>query len=145
MDVPKFLLENIVTLESAFRRDDILPEVYDENTADIGIRMWMIREDDICRVYLDTSYEQVTEEQTFVNGRVVVLGHFRITGEMSETTIRGFCDVNAPAILFPFVREAFASASVKAGLRPVLLQPVNFVELARNSHEGNQELPKSSE
>lgn len=145
MNVPKFLLENIVTLESMFRRDDVLPDAYDENTADIGIRMWMIRDEDVCRVYLDTNYEQTTGEQTFVNGRVVMLGYFRITGEMSDETIRGFCDVNAPAILFPFVREAFASASVKAGLRPVLLQPVNFVELAKQSHQESQALPQPGE
>lgn len=137
MITPKFSLENIVTLESSFRRDDVLPDAYDEDTADIGIRMSMTRENDVCRVYLETDYEQTTDEQTFVNGRVVMVGYFKITGEMSDDTIRMFCDVNAPAILFPFVRESFASASVKAGLRPVLLQPVNFVEMAKQSRQEN--------
>ena len=138
-------MEKIVTLESAFRRDEILPDTYDENTADISIQMSMIREDDVCRVYLETEYGQKSGDQAFVNGRVVMVGYFKITAEMSDETIRMFCDVNAPAILFPFVREAFASASVKSGLRPVLLQPVNFVELAKQSRQENQALPQPGE
>ena len=143
MNVPKFLLENIVTLETIFRRDEVLPDTYNENTADIDIRMSMTREEDACRVYLETEYVQKTGDQIFVNARVNIVGYFKMTGEMADETIRMFCDVNAPAILFPFVREAFASASVKAGLRPVLLQPVNFVELAKQSRQENKELPQS--
>lgn len=142
MNVPKFLLENIITLESSFRRDASLPEAYDQNTADVGIRMWVHRDTDVCHVFLDTTYAQTTGSETFVDGRVLMVGYFKITGDMSEETISMFCNVNAPAILFPFVREAFATASVKAGLRPVLLQPVNFVEMANHSR---QQLPEVEE
>lgn len=138
MSAPKFSLENIVTLESSFQRDAVLPDAYDENAAEISIRMSTTREDEMCHVYLETDYEQTTNEQTFVKGRVMMLGYFKMTGDMPEETIRMFCDVNAPAILFPFMREAFASASVKAGLRPVLLQPVNFVEMAKQSRQEHQ-------
>lgn len=145
MNVPRFSLGDIVTLETWFRRDDTLPAVYDENTASINIQRSMSREENECRVHLTTEYKQTINEQTFVEGRVVMVGHFKITGDMSDETIQLFCDINAPAILFPFVREAFATASVKSGLRPLLLQPVNFVEMAKQPRQEHQALPQLGE
>lgn len=38
-----------------------------------------------------------------------------------------FKKINAPAIIFPFVREHVSSIGLKAGLGNILLPPVNFV------------------
>ena len=42
-----------------------------------------------------------------------------------------FAKVNAPAILFPFIREHFATISSKSNIGRILLPPVNFVEMAK--------------
>ena len=47
-----------------------------------------------------------------------------------QLSIENFSKVNAPAIIFPFVREHLASVSMKAGINPILLPAVNFVKLA---------------
>ncbi|GAA4408285.1 protein-export chaperone SecB [Nibrella viscosa] len=138
MSPTKFSLESITTLESHFRRDEVLPEAYDENGAEVDIKLSTSRDNDLCKVYLNTIFKQSVESSAFIEGKVYLVGDFRVTGEIDETIIRDFCDINAPAILFPFVREAFASASVKAGLRPVLLQPVNFVAMAKQSRKEEQ-------
>jgi preprotein translocase subunit SecB len=44
--------------------------------------------------------------------------------------IKTFGFINAPSIMFPFVREFLAGLSLKAGLKPILLHPVNFAALA---------------
>ena len=46
-----------------------------------------------------------------------------------------FGRINAPGIIFPFVREQLANLSSKADVRIVLLPPVNFVEMARLADE----------
>lgn len=49
--------------------------------------------------------------------------------ELSDDKVEKFLRVNAAAMLFPFLRERVANASLGAGLSPLLLPPMNFVEL----------------
>ncbi|TAE11811.1 MAG: hypothetical protein EAY72_10165 [Bacteroidetes bacterium] len=53
------------------------------------------------------------------------LGSFKKNGQpqLPEDT---FKTINAPAILFPFIREHISSTALKAGLGNLLLPPVNF-------------------
>jgi len=39
-----------------------------------------------------------------------------------------FTSINAPAIIFPFIREHISSIAVKAGIGAILLPPVNFTK-----------------
>jgi preprotein translocase subunit SecB len=59
-------------------------------------------------------------------------GVFRKSETVTEEQFNNFCDINAPAIIFPFVREIIATQTAKAGVQPVVIQPINFVELAQN-------------
>jgi preprotein translocase subunit SecB len=43
-------------------------------------------------------------------------------------------EINCAAILFPFVRETVAEITRKAGIGPMLMQPINFVELYNTNH-----------
>ncbi|MBK6835049.1 MAG: protein-export chaperone SecB [Bacteroidetes bacterium] len=51
---------------------------------------------------------------------------------IEDKILDNFININAPAIIFPFVREEIASLTSKAGVGGVLIQPVNFVELNNN-------------
>jgi preprotein translocase subunit SecB len=37
-----------------------------------------------------------------------------------------FSRLNAPALIFPYVRETIASTSLKAGIPPVIIPPINL-------------------
>ncbi len=51
--------------------------------------------------------------------------------------------VNCLSILYPFLRETVAEITRKAGLQPLLLSPVNFVEMYNQSiAEKNKSLPQ---
>lgn len=56
---------------------------------------------------------------------VTTAGVFHRNGEtaLDEET---FKNVNAPAIIYPFVREHIATVALKAGIGSLLLPPVNF-------------------
>lgn len=53
-----------------------------------------------------------------------------------ETTVElaRLAEVSCAAILFPFVREVVADITRRAGLPPLLLNPVNFVDFYNNNH-----------
>jgi len=58
--------------------------------------------------------------------KVTVEGIF--TGEDS-TGLRRFSKVNAPAHLFPFVREIIGNTTMKANIPPLLLPPLNITAM----------------
>jgi preprotein translocase subunit SecB len=43
--------------------------------------------------------------------------------------LKKFSEVNAPAHLFPFLREIVANTSLKAGIPPLLLPPINLAAI----------------
>ncbi len=60
-------------------------------------------------------------------------GVFILEGKPSKAHIKTIGAINGPAIMFPYVREAVADLSRRAGYAPLHLNPVNFVEMAKHS------------
>ena len=46
-----------------------------------------------------------------------------------ENKLERFANINAAAIIFPFVRENAATISAKAGMSPIMIPVTNFVKL----------------
>lgn len=46
-------------------------------------------------------------------------------------TLKNVSSINAPAIIFPYIRETIADITRRAGFPPLHLPPVNFVNLAK--------------
>ncbi|HRP00004.1 MAG TPA: protein-export chaperone SecB [Flavobacteriales bacterium] len=73
--------------------------------------------------------EAKPEGKLFFHVEVSMRGLFDHSGETALTPDQ-FGKVNAPPILFPFVREHLASLTLRASLPPVLLPLINFIERA---------------
>jgi preprotein translocase subunit SecB len=65
------------------------------------------------------------QEREVISIEVTSTGVFQRHGEspLDEET---FKKVNAPAIIYPFVREHIATVAVKSGIGSLLLPPINF-------------------
>ncbi|UZU00050.1 protein-export chaperone SecB [Chryseobacterium fluminis] len=46
-----------------------------------------------------------------------------------ENKLERFANINAAAIIFPFIRENAATISAKAGMSPIIIPVTNFVKL----------------
>lgn len=57
-------------------------------------------------------------------------GMFTFDGEPDAQTMKSVSSINAPAIIFPYIRETIADLTRRAGFPPLHLQPINFVKLA---------------
>jgi preprotein translocase subunit SecB len=64
---------------------------------------------------------------------VHLVGQFLFSEIPVQQELDQIVQVNCAAILFPFVREAIAELTRKGGIGPILLPPLNFVELHRES------------
>jgi preprotein translocase subunit SecB len=60
-------------------------------------------------------------------------------GEIDQITIDKFIILNGPAIVFPFVREHIATVSMKGGMAPILLPPVNFLKVAEEKRKNEEQ------
>lgn len=76
---------------------------------------------------ISQTYEAVIQ----VQAKIKMVGIFN-QSDLSVEEKQNFLRINAPAIVFPFVREHLMSLTVKAGLPVIIINPVNFVELTKD-------------
>jgi preprotein translocase subunit SecB len=129
-----FQLLAIVNMEINFKREiNLTEELYSKVSNDFKIDIKNHLINDQLDVFLTINFNQVYEGKNLLEITVITAGIFKKTGEMTQEFINDFANINAPAIIFPFVRETVANISMKAGVQPIIIQPVNFIELSKQS------------
>lgn len=135
---PLFSLAQITLISAGFERPIILNYVREDNlipdqstvkqdlrvevnTSDLNLKTF--------GVFLNTNYKLIIEEQVVFDAKVVQCGTFNKLREPTVTELNDFANINAPAIIFPYVREIISSLSSKAMLGALFIQPVNFIQL----------------
>jgi len=56
----------------------------------------------------------------------------------ASSLLKQFATINCPAILFPYVRETVADLSRRSGFPPLHLDPINFIDLAKQREKEKQ-------
>lgn len=122
-----YKIEHIFFVDSTFHREiDIdFDEQNLKNELDLKVEP-SATENNQFTVALVLTLKAVQNERTIFEFFVRVAGAFLKEGEPSLSE-DGFKNINAPAILFPFIREHISGIAIKAGLGNILLPPVNFV------------------
>lgn len=69
-------------------------------------------------------------EQVKVNVRMI--GVFECIGESQLKDFDEFGKINGAAIIFPYIREHITNLSLKSGIVPIILAPVNFAHRNKN-------------
>lgn len=59
-------------------------------------------------------------------------GLFRTEGEIPQDHLQALLMIEAPRLLFPFARNVIASVTRDGGLPPLMISPIDFVQLFRN-------------
>lgn len=121
---------SVVLLESQFKR---IPKVSTDTkliTAEININHKNQIQDSLINVILELSFKAINKDLgiTEIEAKIVMVGKFIQSGT-PELPKKKFAQHNAPAILFPYLREHLSNLSLRAGIPPIILPPVNFVEL----------------
>lgn len=70
-----------------------------------------------------------------LNAEVVIGGLFGLSAKPDDPAIVArLAEINCAAIVFPYLRENVADLTRRAGLAPLHLPPINFVELYKANH-----------
>lgn len=130
-----FNILNIILTESNFKRENSI-DFTRTQVPNIDVKSaYTILPDGnsmYCQVELSyfATYEGSTER--IIDSRIVMGANFNKTGD-STLSFEDFGKVNGPAIIFPFIREHLSTLSLKASINPIILPPVNFHALSKQS------------
>ncbi len=121
-------------LESSFSRKWIINVDDQDFVSDTKIAITNAGTPDSFNVTVHLTYVAGKGDDHEISADIKMVGVFSLP-EDSVLPHEQFVNVNAPAIIFPFIREHLSSLSSKAGLNPILLQPVNFVKMAQDKND----------
>ncbi|MCD6201588.1 MAG: protein-export chaperone SecB [Bacteroidales bacterium] len=124
-----FRLLNIILIESSFKRKPII-EFDKELKNNINIDIQNSIEGSNLYVTVTLKFDTALHDKKFIVSKIKMLGIFEF-GDNPKLSIEDFGHINAPAIIFPYIREHLSNVSMKAGIQPILLPPINFVQLAK--------------
>ena len=57
---------------------------------------------------------------------IAVAGHFSLRDEQNAGALEEFAEIQAPTIIFPFIREIIANLTMRTDFPPLLIPPVNI-------------------
>lgn len=59
---------------------------------------------------------------------VQTIGHFEITGEVSEDVYNNYINISSPSIVYPYIRAFITNIVIQAGMQPIIIPPLNFAD-----------------
>jgi len=123
-----YKVDTMLLLESSFSREaDIDIKNVSEITNEIEIKpdAHETTADNKFAVTLFISYKGLQNQKQICNASIKMIGIFEKYGEPALSDDK-FKAINAPAIIYPFIREHLYNLCLKAGIANVLLPTVNF-------------------
>lgn len=123
-----YKIENILLTSLNFSRKDVIDFKKEiKNKINLTTEIGAHSNDDQIIVSVILSVNSVQNEDEIFTIRIKMTGIFLKEGipVLPEDV---FKNINAPAIIYPFIREQVAITCLKSGLGNVFLPPVNFVE-----------------
>ncbi|MFR4518364.1 MAG: protein-export chaperone SecB [Fusobacterium sp.] len=67
-----------------------------------------------------------------------ITGFFEIEGEVENEQAKFYKEVNTVTILFPYLRAAISSITSLMNINPVILPPINVIELMKSNKKNPQ-------
>ena len=118
---------NLALLESSFVRSTIvtfdIEKVKRESETDIEIQK--ITDEQVLVTETLTFSQTSIEGEVEFSAKIKMIGIFEKNGD-TELSIEEFAQVNAPAIIYPYIREHLSSLTTKAAVGTIFLSPYNF-------------------
>jgi len=84
------------------------------------------------------SYEMscdIKDEKEFFNIRCTMIGFFSAIKGIENMSLKEYSNLNAPAAIFPYIRETIASTTTMAGIPPVVIPPTNLAAIKGKIYE----------
>lgn len=78
---------------------------------------------------------KIFDKNKHIDINVISHGYFEFDRDLNDDEKSMFFDVNAPAILFPYLRAYISTLTALSGLKPITLPTINLSEGAMNHNK----------
>lgn len=109
-------------------------------SVNVGVKPQEDQENDF-EVILHLNAQSKYDQETAFIAELAYGGIFTCE-EKNQQVLRAILLVEAPRILFPFARNILADATRDGGFPPLLLQPIDFIELYKKQVASEQQQQK---
>ena len=141
----QYNIVNIILLESYFKREPLIDfNVEITNTInlekDISLNDTPNNPEGVATILVNLIMELQgiqNESLKVYECKVKISGIFEKSGE-SDLNQEMFANINAPAIIYPFVREQIANLALKAGIGSIFIPPVNFFKIDKKDSSASE-------
>ena len=135
-DENNILIKNIVLVESKFHRTNLQLAIEQNDEVNLNIKIENEDEKEFY-VYVLLEYKLKNKSnEEIANSNIIMKGIFELTNQKPGYFNEFIC-INAPAIIYPYLREHLSSLTNKAGLPTVNLPPFNFVKFGNDYLKNN--------
>jgi preprotein translocase subunit SecB len=133
----KAKLRNIILTKTSFERDDEIDfNIETEYDTTIQIRYGIVENKHFAVEfeYLFEIFSIENNEEHQISYSSIHVAQFDLEEEIdlensiNKEKIQRFANINAAAMIYPFIRENAASISAKAGMSPIMIPVSNFIE-----------------
>lgn len=123
---PGIKFSGVILVKDEFER---VPVVGAELETNVGFAISANESDGTYYVEIETTVKLSEEEVEKVTLVCKHVGMFSVDEDTPNMPIEDFMKYNAPAIIFPYIREHISSITSKAGIPTVILPPMNIVAM----------------
>jgi len=81
---------------------------------------------------------EIKDSNDFFYIKCTMIGYFSVMKGKENMTLKEYSNINAPASIFPYIRETIASTTTRAGIPPVIIPPVNLNLIKKSSKTENE-------
>jgi len=82
----------------------------------------------------------IKDKNDFFSIRCTMIGLFSVIKGKENMGLKEYSNMSAPATIFPYIRETIASTTIRAGIPPVVIPPVNLTAIKRETYNEQGEL-----
>jgi preprotein translocase subunit SecB len=83
---------------------------------------------------------EIKDKNEFFNIKCTMIGFFSVIKGKENMGLKEYSNMNAPAAIFPYIREVITSTTTRAGIPPIVIPPMNLNLLKKNSKSEKENL-----
>lgn len=125
---PGISFDGIMLVKESFWRDYNIP---DEPTVAFNIEMNWNEQDGDYAVELITTLILLDGDSKVLTLASTFIGIFSTISSAENMPAEQFLENHSAGLMFPYIREHISTITQKAGIRPILLPPLNIISLIK--------------
>jgi len=83
---------------------------------------------------------EINDKNEYFKIKCTMIGFFSLKKGQENMTLKEYSNMNAPAAIFPYIREVIATTTTRAGIPYILIPPMNLNLLKKTSNIENENL-----